>query len=239
MAVNLVQPFDEVNHTQLVIESDGSINTNIKELSDKISDDSNTKLKTSPYCIDEFGEVGRLLGDSIFKGTLITISPEHHEIHCGDSYEGIYTGDLANGASITFAVIVPNEGLSETFPGEDQTTKQYHAKVLIDSEAEILMSFYEGATVSANGTAINQFNRNRNYQLTDFLGFFVTPTVTNTGTLIYQRRQGSGRTIGGDYSRANEWILKDNTIYLITISNETNTNNWYNIEIDYYVHPGV
>jgi len=217
----------------------GNFKVSLEEVESGISDDSNSKLKVSSYTIDEFGEVGRVLGDSIFRGVALTIPVEHHEIHCGDSYEATYTAELGNAASAVFAIIVPNENLTETFPGDDQTAKQYHAKIMIDSESELLITMFEAATLSANGTAITIFNRNRNYQLTDFLGLYRAPTITANGTQVYQRRIGSGRSFGGAYGRENEWILKDNTIYLVKLVNQVTTANWYNFEIDYYVHPGV
>jgi hypothetical protein len=204
-----------------------------------LADDTATRLKTSPSCKDEFGQVERLLGDNIYRGVLLTMPVEHHEIHCGDSYEAIYSETLAGNASISFLIIIPDEGLTETFPGEQQDKKQYHLKYIVDTGAQALFSVYEGATVTNNGTAITVFNRNRNYLLTDFIGFFRTPTVTGNGNLIYQRRLGFGRNEPGSRARDDEWILKDNTIYLVTLLNETNQPNIYNFEIDYYVHPGV
>lgn len=191
------------------------------------------------YITDEFGNQSQILGDNIYKGAILSIPVEHHEIHCGDSFESTYTGDLANAASIVFSIIVPNEGLVEAMPGDNQTKKQYHVKINIDTEAEALITIHEGATLSANGTAIPIINRNRNFQLPTTLTFNHTPTVTGAGTQIYQRRIGSGKTVGGSAGRENEIILKDNTKYTITILNATVSDNYYNIELDYYIHPGV
>lgn len=197
-------------------------------------------IQTSPQMLDEFGNYTHVLGDNIFKGSPVMIPVEHHEIHCGDSYEAHYTGDLGNGATDVFAIIVPNEGLTETEPGAEQSVKQYHLKYVIDTELESSIEIYEGATLTANGTAISIFNRNRNATtFNDFLGFYLTPTVTDNGTLIYEKRLGSDRKIGGTAGRASEYVLKDNTTYLVRITNQTSNENYYNIEIDYYVHPGI
>jgi hypothetical protein len=211
------------------------------ELIDGVLTEDKKKVNTYGYIVDEYGNQSPILGDNIFKGSIIAIPPEHHEIHCGDSYEGAYTGDLGNGASVTFGVIIPNEGLDDQGEeGSDQTAKQYHAKIKIDVESEALVQFYEGATLSANGTSLGIINKNRNSLRTDYLGFFITPTVTDNGTLLpLTTRLGSTRTVGGEYSREDEMILKDNTIYLITITNQVTTNNYYNIKLDYYIHPGV
>ncbi len=196
-------------------------------------------MQTRPTLIDEYGKQAQMLGDNIFRGAPIMVDVAHHEIHCGDSYESTYTGDLSNGASIVFSIVVPNEGLVQTYPGSDQTKRQYHALVGIDTEAEALVTIHEGATLSSNGTPITIFNRNRNATYTDYLGWNITPTITGAGTAIYTKRIGSGKTSGGSAGRENEFILKDNTKYTVTIENATTSNNYYNIELDYYVHPGT
>ena len=212
----------------------GNFKVSIEELESGVSDDSNASLKVSPYITDEYGEVARLLGDNIFQGALITIPVEHHEIHCGDSYEAMYHVDLANGATQDFLIVVPNE----TGTGQDQ--KLYHCKCIMDSEAEVSVSIYEGATASANGTAITSVNRNRNSTNTDTLGIYHTPTITSVGTLLWGPwHLGSAKTIGGNRSRDSEYVLKNNTVYLVRIINQTTGVNYINVEFDYYVHPGI
>lgn len=219
----------------------GNFKVSLEELENQVSTNSNSQLNTSPYLVDEFGNYSHVLGDNIFKGSIIAIPPEHHEIHCGDRYSGYYSGDLANGASMTFVVVVPNEGLDDQGEeGSDQSSKQYHVVYYIDVEAEATVIGYEGATLSNNGTAISIGNRNRNSTRTDYLGFYHTPTVTDPGSIIFPtKRIGSGKSVGGTVGRGTEFILKDNTVYLTTITNATTSNNYFNIEVDYYVHPGV
>ena len=66
------------------------------------------------------------------------------------------------------------------------------------------------------------------------------PTITTIGTSIWGPwRIGSGRSIAGDTSRNREFILKDNTQYILRLINQTTSNNNVNVEFDYYVHPGV
>lgn len=186
-----------------------------------------------PVCHDEFGIESKLLGDNLYQGCLLTMPVEHHEIHCGDSYESRVTGDLTNGQVINYSIIVPNS------TGSGQTLKLFHLKLTIDTEAEALIQIYKDSTLSNNGTPITIFNRNHNSALVDYLGFNVTPTITTDGTLFYTKRIGSGKTFGGQAGRENEIILKNNSKYLIRITNATTSDNYYNIEMDYYVHPGV
>jgi len=205
----------------------------------QVSISDGTNLKVSPYAIDEYENVSRLLSDNIFKGSLVTIPPEHHEIHCGDSYEMSHITDLGNGGVLDILVVVPNEGLIETHPGDAQDTKQYHFKGTVVCESESTIEFFEDVTVSNNGTALNVFCRNRNFSAGDEIDMYHTPTVTSTGTRLVVAKVGSGRGFGGTVGRSDEFILKDNSLYLLRITNDTTSVSWVSVNVDYYVHPGV
>jgi len=227
------------NYVSGAATNNGNFKVSLEELESGISDDTNTSLKVSPQIVDEFGNVQRQLGDNIFKGAVLTIPIEHHEIHCGDSYECSYITNLGNGGVLDVLIVVPNEGLSEAHPGDAQDTKQYHFKGTVATESEATVEFFEAVEVSANGTALNVFCRNRNFTIGDTLDIYHTPTVTSTGTRLVVAKTGSGRGIGGTLGRSDEFILKDNTLYLLRITNNTTTSEWVSINLDYYVHPGV
>jgi hypothetical protein len=163
----------------------GNLKVSLEEIESQISDDNNQRLMTAPYIIDEFDNVARLMGDNIFKGALVTLPTEHHEIHCGDSYEGVQRGTLGNGDDVYLVVVVPNEGLNDNGEeGSDQTAKQYHAKIKIGVSSEAVINFYEGAILSDNGTPSDLINKNRNSTRTDFLGWYSDPTITDLGTIL-------------------------------------------------------
>lgn len=217
----------------------GNFKVSLEEFENGISEDSNTTLRVAPIIEDEFGNIQRQLGDNIFKGAIIAIPPEHHEIHCGDSYEANYVQILGNGGILDILIIVPNEGLSEVHPGDAQDTKQYHFKGSITTSSTSRIEFYEGVTATA-GTAIPVYCRNRNFTIGDTISISQAPTVTATGTTkLVDTYLGSDRTVGGTAERADEFILKDNTIYLLRITNLETTNNYVSTRLDYYVHPGV
>jgi len=197
-------------------------------------DPDNIYEKTSSYLEDEFGNVARMLSDNLFLGAPVVINSEHHEIHCGDSYEATDKVTLTNGASRDYLIIVPNE------TGTGQSQKLYHFLDFIEVEAETTATLFEGADRVA-GTAITSYNRNRNSTLTDTLDISHTPTGgTTDGTSIWGPwRIGSGRNDAGDRGRSAEFVLKNNTKYILRITNETNADNIVNVEFDYYVHPGV
>jgi hypothetical protein len=205
----------------------------------RLAVDANGKISVenlNTLIVDEFGVVApTFLGDNIFQGSIITISPEHHEIHCGDSYEMTHSIDLTNGQIYNVLIIVPNA------TGTGQAQKLWHFKGEVDTEAEALIEFFEAPTYSAAGTGLTSVNRNRQLAATytDSLGITHTPTLTGDGTRIYVKRIGSGKTSGGSASRSDEFVLKNNTAYLLRVTNATTTANWCNFDLNYYVHPGV
>jgi hypothetical protein len=158
----------------------------------------------------------------------VTIDVEHHEIHCGDSFVVSRSVDLGNGATDTIIINVPNEAV-----------KLYHLVVEVNTEAEADFNIYEGATTAADGTALTSVNRDRNSALTSSLAITHTPTTPAGGTLIYTEHWGAGRSAGGESRGQQEFILKNNTKYRITITNSTTTANYISWKLNYYIHPGI
>lgn len=225
------------NYVSGAATNSGNFKTSLEELESGISDDTNSALKVSPYIIDEFGNVARVLGDNIFQGAMIAIPPEHHEIHCGDSYETSFVQDLTNGQVYYVLIVVPNE--AGTYP--DQNQKLYHLRGTVFSEAEATVEFYEAPTVgeSGEGTALSVVNRNRNSTNIDFLDIYKGSTITSDGTWLETNKLGSGIKVGGEANRTDEWVLKNNTSYILKITNDTTTANYVNVKLNYYVHPGI
>lgn len=155
-------------------------------------------------------------------GAIITIDYEHHEVHAGNHYgAGFHVESLASGNSADVLIVTPN------------TTKWAHMVFFADVTAEAVVYVYEGATVSAAGTAITPKNRNRNSTNTSGLTITHTPTVTGTGSAIASRHIGSGNQVGGDSRGEYEFILKQNTTYLFRCTSEAAANeiqmrcSWY------------
>jgi len=183
-------------------------------------------LPVKPVLLDEFGIQSRLLGDTIFKGSPVVIDVEHHEIHCGDSWYGTRIADIAGTATDSIVINIPpkigNVG--------------YHAVILCETEGEAEFHVYEGASTVADGTPIPIFNRNRNSAETTLVEIFHTPTTATGGVDIFQKVWGSGKGVGGGARGLNERIQKDNTKYLITVTNRTAVNSWVSWEVNYYRH---
>lgn len=220
--------------------NNGNFKVSLEELESGISENSNTQLKTSPNTVDEYGIFNHVLGDNIFRGAPISIPTEHHEIHCGDSYTAHNVADLGNGATLDYIIIVPNWGAVDgSNPGANQAIKLAHWLLQISGESETDVLFYESPTVTANGTALAVRNRNRNSNNTDFLEIYQGATVSAVGTELEHERFGSGKLVGGLLNRADEWVLKNNTTYLVRVINLTTSLNYHALKFQYYVHPGV
>lgn len=152
------------------------------------------------------------------------IEYEHAEIHSGDSYHTFSVVDLGNGANRTLLFVTPD------------TTKWAHLLWEIDHELEASIDFYEDSTYSNNGTAITVYNRDRNSDNTNGMLVYHTPTQTAFGTMIEMSHQGSGKKAGGDVRSINEWVLAQDTAYLLVVKNQTANDNVVSIHINWYEH---
>lgn len=155
----------------------------------------------------------------------IIISEPHHEIHEGDAYLVCDVQDVANGATFDYLIATPN------------TTTETHFIFIVQSEAEASFQFFENPTVSTVGTAMVEYNRERNSS--NVAGVIVThtPTVSTTGTVaLCNEHWGSGKAAGGEGRGTQEWVLKTNEQYLIRLTNETTSNNQINSLINWYEH---
>jgi len=176
-------------------------------------------LATSPsvgIATDHYDETTR---------ALITYPYSHVEIHQGNHYLVGRTIDLTNSQVFDILLVTPN------------TTKWSHFIEAFASEAESNVKLYEGTTTSADGTSIPSFNNNRNSANTAAMLVYHTPTITGIGTLLTEKNMGAGKAQGGSLSRGDkELILKQNTKYLVRITNNTTSNNWFNYDFEWYEH---
>ena len=165
-------------------------------------------------------------GDNVLVDTvsraIVTIEFEHGKIHEGDTFTILEVTDLGNGAIRDILVVTPN------------TTKWAHLVWEIEHELETSIQFYIGTLYTDNGTAIIAFNRNGNSDTIATTLTYHTPTITNVGTLIGIIQQGDGRRAGGSDRLSNEFILKQNTAYLIRITNLTANNNLISLKLNGY-----
>jgi hypothetical protein len=171
----------------------------------------------------------------------IYITIEHHKIHKGDAFERHIDSGNAAVASLEVAF--------KTLSG----SKLAHILFGFGSSDEILFQIYEGATWDASsGTALTGNNNNRdNGSASTVLledtttGSFNTagitkdPTNSAGGTLIEQQytyNAGIGAAVSAESRHAgHEWVLKDNTTYLIKMT-QTGGNCKMSIDLHWYEH---
>ena len=151
-----------------------------------------------------------------------TIEWEHYQIHAGNTFTVLEVTDLGNGAVRDILGVTPD------------TTEWAHLVWEIEHELETSIQFYQDTTYSDNGTAISSINRNGNSTNIATTLVYHSPTITNVGTLIGTIQQGSGKKAGGSDRLANEFILKQNTAYLIRITNLTANNNLIFMKLNWY-----
>lgn len=151
--------------------------------------------------------------DITHKGLVMT-DPDHHLIHKGQMF--YLSGSIAAlgaGATTYF------HGLTDTL------TVHFRAASIQSDGAPININFYEGATVSANGTPLTVYNRKRSSTTAPTMLTFGGPTVTDVGTLIDSGAillSGPSKQSGIADLFAAEWVLDlPTTSYLIGITNNT------------------
>ncbi len=148
---------------------------------------------------------------------LKTIEVEHGKIHDELSYFHSSFVDLVGSASRQFIFKTPD------------TLTRMHLVGEVSFEAESSVTLTEDVSTDADGTPITLFNRDRNSANTTSAVLTHTPTNPAGGTILAVKRAGSGKKVGGLSRDAFELILKQNTKYLIDITNQSAGNsltNW-------------
>jgi hypothetical protein len=176
---------------------------------------------------------------------LMTIGHSHVEIHEGGSFTAHITNTTANSDD------------DRTLIGfyTPDTTKWLHIvfNVAVSAQAEIFL--IEGPTIDLDeGTQIFAYNRNRNSSNTS--GILSLETTPQAGKLTWMleaevaaanltggwqlehRHLGAGKAaaIGGDSRGTEEWMLKQNTLYVFYVQNEGANANRHHINLDWYEH---
>jgi len=147
---------------------------------------------------------------SINNDELVTIDFSHEKIHDGLHWK---TGYADQSMSI-------NDVIEMLFVTSN-STEWAHFTLVGKTTGGAIVSFYEGTTVTNNGTPTTTYNRNRNSLNASSTLVFHTPTITADGIKIAEKWVGEEdkkSDIGGDSRGASEFILKQNTNYLIRLT---------------------
>jgi len=162
---------------------------------------------------------------------LVCIDYSHHEVHEGDlfTYHDTVTG-MTNGATQYYMITTPD------------TTKWAHFGLKFEGQGLATIAVYE-ASDKTGTTLQTSFNKNRNSltAATTTVHKAVSGGTTN-GTQIYTATAGSGTNSNnltiGKAGSSEEWILKQNTKYIILITNGTVTQT-VNLELLWYEHTSL
>jgi len=139
--------------------------------------------------------------------TLQTITYEHHEIHSGSHFNYCdYSLNESSGAIIEFIMTVSN------------TTTWTHLVFDAYASEGATIELYEGTTGVTGGTVITPRNNNRNSSTVSTITLVKDPAaITSDGVRAAGFLAGGGRT-AGFASRDNEYVLMQNTSYLVRIT---------------------
>ena len=158
-------------------------------------------------------------------GAAVSIETPSEKIDTGNSY--VANNYFASVGNNSFANVHIKAGSS----------KAPHAQMFVVSDGKCYISLYRGATYSNSGTTLTILNRNGDSSNTTQSTAYYSPTISNSGALLYQTllpgAKGSA-AVGGETMSQSEAILKYSTDYLLKVQNKSGGNSNIAIEIDYY-----
>jgi len=223
----------------LEVETDGSINVRINDGAGTDIDsltltDRDDDLQGEQALITAANMFGRV-SDTVVKNARldasteaqITITYGHHELHDGTAYS---CSDVVNVSSTTqyWMVTTPD------------TTAWAHMIFDAECTGEMLLTITEGADRTGT-TALSKINHNRNSANTSGLtmhrGYSAGTTngaVTLRSTRVGSTGVGSKTISGGGLRGQNEYILKQNTKYIIAAT--TYANVYVSLHLEFYEH---
>jgi len=159
----------------------------------------------------------------LFVKARANIPIEHHMVHKGKYFFVTdYDDDVDIAAPKYWHIKTPN------------TATRIHFVLMISTDLGAIIEFFESPTTTADGTQLTAYNADRNSANTPTSTFYKDPTVSADGTLLQKDRVGTYQPItriGGHIRNATEFILKQNTAYLVkVIPDADNTKVSLNIE---------
>ena len=164
----------------------------------------------------------RVFGADITTHALNTIDYAHHEIHSGSGY------------SLSYPVTIPAANEVEIRIATPDTAKWAHMVWTFTNDADFEVDVFEGtAKTHVGGNVLTPINANRNSSNTSGLTICHTPAAGADGSLIWAFAGGANKQVTTIEGR-HEFILKQNTAYLITLSGAQN--DVAHLIFDWYEH---
>jgi hypothetical protein len=159
-------------------------------------------------------------------GSLSTITHDHRQIHQGSGFtHSQLHSAVVSGASHTHMISVGANPIH---------IRSFAIQI---SGAPVNVAYRKDVITSADGTLLGIGNNNFNSALVSTTQIFEGPTITDTGDLIGESLLPSITNQGGnslDIITGGEWILKPNTKYTYTITNNNNSAIDYTVTIFFY-----
>jgi hypothetical protein len=160
---------------------------------------------------------------------VMVVDYSHHEIHGGSGYLAIYSALKADTEFIEVRIQTPN------------TTKWAHMVMDIECALAGYIQLWMNTTKThVTGNAIVPMNRDHNSSSASGLTLCHTPAGTESATAALAEYVGAaasgGRVaVGGEANSRAEFILKQNTAYLIRATSRAD-GNALSIILDWYEH---
>lgn len=166
--------------------------------------------------IDEYERLGDFPGCP----SITTIDEVHKKIHDGKRFVACESGSLVSGAVKRF--LITTDGVSA------------HFIYGVNADSGMTIKFYEAPTVTAPGTEIANYNRDRDSDIVSELIVKEDGTVSANGTLINCDLSGASvpHSAGSAVER-DGFILKKETTYLLELTANANLN--YAAKLDWYI----
>ena len=158
--------------------------------------------------------------DSDYNAAAI-IEPEHYQCHLGHLFD--YLNSINLNGTQTYLLTTPD------------TAQEQHLVIELDFDAATTFTFSEGAD-RAGTTLQTPYNHDRRSATTANMTIHKsTSGGTTDGTTILTFTAGGGTGVnkyGGSSTDRNEWILKRNTKYMITLATSIATR--INLRLHWY-----
>lgn len=156
----------------------------------------------------------------------VRVDYAHHEIHMGTHFVASIVNTLSNAGIANVIISAPS-------------SRDMHLLVSLHVQGEMNITVFRAPTCSSLGTAVGISNRKDSSPNSPQAEFYTGASCSYNGMAMpgFTRHFGSGQNIGGETRSNNEILLKRNTLYMIRITSESNTNE-INHTYDWYEDSG-
>lgn len=151
-------------------------------------------------------------------GAMKQIDSDHAYIHQGIFFEVSINKTITPSGTYNIVLQTPSTDYIHFRPANIAT-----------SGDKLTISLHEDCTATG-GATVASYNHNRTKTAVATMTVITSATITADGTLIHQSYIGGGTSQGSNRSgssvgQSNEWILKQNTKYLLRLVNGSTTDN--------------